>query len=37
VDVAPCIVAKIAGHKKLDYILTYMQIKIAEEVLRNIK
>jgi hypothetical protein len=28
---------EITGHKKLDYILTYTQIKTAEEALRNIR
>ena len=36
-NISPSIVAKITGHKKLDYILTYTQIKTAEEALRNIK
>jgi integrase len=36
-SISPSIVAKITGHKKLDYILTYTQIKTAEEALRNIK
>jgi integrase len=36
-NISPSIVAKITGHKKLDYILTCTQIKTAEEALRNIK
>ena len=36
-NISPSIVAKITGHKKLDYILTYTQIKTAEEALRNIR
>jgi integrase len=36
-NISPSIVAKITGHKKLDYILTYTQIKTAEEALKNIK
>jgi integrase len=36
-NISPSIVAKITGHKKLDYILTYTQMKTAEEALRNIK
>jgi len=36
-NVSPSIVAKITGHKKLDYILTYTQIKTAEEALRSIR
>jgi integrase len=36
-NISPSIVAKITGHKKLDYILTYTQIKKAEEALRDIK
>lgn len=33
--VSPSIIAKITGHSKLDYILTYTQTKAAEEVLKN--
>ncbi len=36
-NVGPSIVAKTTGHKKLDYILTYIQIKTAEEALRSIR
>jgi integrase len=36
-NISPSIVAKITGHKKLDYILTYTQIKTAEEALRSIR
>ena len=36
-NVSPSIVAKITGHKKLDYILKYTQIKTAEEALRSIR
>jgi len=36
-NISPSIVAKVTGHKKLDYILTYTQIKTAEEALRNIR
>jgi integrase len=36
-SISPSIVAKITGHKKLDYILTYTQIKTVEEALKNIK
>jgi integrase len=36
-NISPSIVAKITGHKKLDHILTYTQIKTAEEALKNIK
>jgi len=34
--VSPSIVAKITKHRRLDYILTYTQEKVAEEVLRSI-
>jgi hypothetical protein len=36
-NISPSIVAKNTGHKKLGYILTYTQIKTAEEALKNIK
>ncbi len=36
-NVSPSIVTKITEHKKLYYILTYTQIKTAEEALRNIR
>ena len=36
-NMSPSIVAKITGHKKQDYILTYTQVKTAEEALRDIK
>ncbi len=36
-DMSPSRVAKINGHEKPDYILTYAQIKTSEEVLRNIR
>ncbi len=35
--VNPSIVAKLTGHRKLDYILTYTQVKSAEEALEKIK
>ncbi len=35
-NVSPSIIAKITRHSKLDYILTYTQEKIGEEVLRNV-
>lgn len=35
--VSPAIVAKITGHKKLDYILTYTQVRTAEEALEKIR
>ena len=34
--VSPSIVAKITKHRRLDYILTYTQNKIAEDILRSI-
>jgi len=34
--VSPSIVAKITKHRRLDYILTYTQEKVAEDVLRSI-
>lgn len=36
-NISISIIAKITGHKKLDHILTYTQIKTAEEALRNIR
>jgi integrase len=36
-NISPSIVAKITGHKKLDCILTYTQIKTAEEALRSVR
>ena len=35
--VNPAIVAKITGHKKLDYILKYTQVRTAEEALEKIR
>jgi integrase len=35
--VSPSIIAKITKHSRLDYILTYTQEKIAEEILRKIE
>jgi hypothetical protein len=35
--VSPSIVAKITGHRSLDHILHYTEVKLAEEVLTGLR
>jgi len=35
--VSPSIVAKITGHRSLDYILHYTEVRLAEEVLAGLR